>query len=262
MPEQFARDQIKTLDAWQIEAMTFDGKRLLLNCHRQAGKSTIASISASYVAVYQPGSLILLVSPSLRQSTELFRKVIAGLYNLDPLPKMIEETKLACELANGSRIVCLPGTEQTVRGFSAPTLIIEDEASRVSDELHFALLPMLATNDGAIILMSTPNGKRGHFWNEWNEGDKWKKIIYPANENSRISTDYLAEMKNTMGELWFRQEFMCEFVENVEQVFGYDLVARAWRDDVEPLFRPATVGGIEPLYKNQSNIAPLFGGGA
>ena len=75
-PVAFARDGLGfTSDTWQTEALRWAGKRLMLNCCRQAGKSTIASILALHRALYYPGALVLLVSPSLRQSGELFRKV-------------------------------------------------------------------------------------------------------------------------------------------------------------------------------------------
>ena len=58
-----------TPDPWQIETLRWTEKRLLLNCHRQSGKSTTAAMIAVHRAIYDPGCLILLVSPSLRQSS-------------------------------------------------------------------------------------------------------------------------------------------------------------------------------------------------
>ena len=63
-------------------------------------------------------------------------------------------------LPNGSRIVGLPGMEGTVRGFSAVSLLLIDEAARVEDEMYQALRPMLAVGDGDLWLMSTPREAR------------------------------------------------------------------------------------------------------
>jgi hypothetical protein len=52
--------------------------------------------------------------------------------------------------------VGLPGTEATIRGFSAVSLLLVDEAARCSDELYLAIRPMLAVSDGTLWLMSTP----------------------------------------------------------------------------------------------------------
>src|SRR5580704_3617433 len=115
------------LDPWQADVMRFSGRQLILNCHRQSGKSTTVALTALHVALYAK-ALVLLLSPSLRQSRELFRKVIDIYRALDNPPPPITDNRLELELANGSRVVSLPGTEATVRGFSAPKLVIMDEA--------------------------------------------------------------------------------------------------------------------------------------
>jgi len=71
--------------------------------------------------------------------------------------------EMSLQFPNGSRIVGLPGSEETIRGFSAVSLLLVDEASRVADELYMAVRPMLAASSGALWLMSTPCGKRGFF---------------------------------------------------------------------------------------------------
>ena len=160
----------------------------MLNCCRQAGKSTIASILAFHRALYYPGALVLLVSPSLRQSGELFRKVADLLAQLDHKPELTEDNRLSLRLANGSWVISLPSKEGTIRGFSGVDLIIEDESSRVPDDLYRALRPMLAVSGGRLVLMSTPFGKRGHFHEEWTMGgDTWERLQMKAPECPRIS---------------------------------------------------------------------------
>jgi tRNA(Met) C34 N-acetyltransferase TmcA len=122
-------------DAWQEDLLRSSSDRVLLNCCRQSGKSTMSGVIALHRALYHPGSLILCLAPALRQSQELFAK-IAGFYrDLGRPVSPLGERKLSVELENGSRIVTLPGSEKTIRGFSGAALIIVDEASRVADEL-------------------------------------------------------------------------------------------------------------------------------
>jgi hypothetical protein len=138
---------------------------------------------------------------------------------------------------NGSRIVSLPSSEATIRGFSGASLIIEDEAARVSDQLYYAIRPMLATSSGRLILMSTPFGKRGHFYEAWeNGGDLWERIMIPASACPRISPQFLAEEHEALGDWWFSQEYGCQFVQTTDQVFDYDIVMRAVSTDIKPLF--------------------------
>src|SRR5215218_426782 len=110
-------------DPWQADLLRSSSKRVLLNISRQGGKSTTAAILALHRALYHPGSLVLVLAPALRQSQELFGKV-AGFYRTLGRPVSPKgERRLSLELENGSRIVTLPGTEKTIRGFSGASLL-------------------------------------------------------------------------------------------------------------------------------------------
>src|SRR5262245_29028072 len=132
-PVEFSRYVGIEPDPWQAEVLRYDGRRLLLNCSRQSGKSTTTAIKALHTALYKPKSLILLVSPGLRQSQELFRKVKDAFNTMVDRPGLIEDNKLSLTLVNNSRIVSLPGDQSTVRGYSGVSLILEDEAAQVKD---------------------------------------------------------------------------------------------------------------------------------
>jgi phage FluMu gp28-like protein len=96
------------------------------------------------------------------------------------------ESSLRIELANGSRIVCLPGKEQTIRGFSGVNLLVVDEAARVSEDLYQAIRPMLAVSGGRIILLSTPYGEQGFFYETWRNRENWHRAKVTAPECPRI----------------------------------------------------------------------------
>ncbi len=227
------------LDPWQRDVIASTGKRDLLNCSRQAGKSTTAAVLGLHEALYRPGSLTILVSPSQRQSSELFRKVIELREKLSSASvgvELTEDNKLSMTVKGGGRVLSLPGSEATIRGFSGATLIIEDEASRVDDALYFSIRPMLAVKNGRLILMSTPFGRRGHFWNEWSTGLTWTRTEIPASSVPRISKEFLAEEKASMGSFWYEQEYLCQFKESTDAVFSYDDVMGALDTDAKPFF--------------------------
>jgi hypothetical protein len=221
------------LDPWQIEVLRSDAPRILLNCGRQTGKSTIAAIIALQNALTNPGSVSLLVSPGLRSSSELFKKVM-GMWK--SLGKPIEseiETQLTLTLQNGSRVVALPGSDSNIRGFTAD-LIIEEEAARTSDALHEAVRPMLAVTSGRLILLSTPSGKRGHFWHAWEKEDDWLKFEVPASSCHRIPKSFL-DSERLRGERYFLQEFCCSFQDNEASVWSRVVLDRACNGDFEEL---------------------------
>ncbi len=232
-PVIFARSAALEPDNWQAEVLRSAAKRMLLNCSRQSGKSTITAAIGLHQATYVPDSLVLLLSPSQRQSAELFRKV-ADLYTATGAtvpPKA--ESALRLELTNGSRIVSLPGTEATVRGFSGVDLLVIDEASRVEDALFHAVTPMLAVSDGRLIALSTPYGKRGWWSNAWHSAEPWYRVEVPATMCPRISPDFLEDARRSMGEWWYQQEFMCEFLDSETQMFSTDEIERAFSRDIE-----------------------------
>jgi hypothetical protein len=208
----------------------------MLNCCRQWGKSTITAAKAVHQAYTEAESLTLVVSPSSRQSGEFLRKASTFARRLGIRPRGDGDNEISLAFPNGSRIVGLPGTEATVRGFSAVALLLVDEAARVSDDLYLSIRPMLAVSNGTLWLMSTPFGQRGFFYDTWARGGaEWRRFRAPATECARISRPFLDEERRTLGERWFRQEYLCEFEESSTGVFQHEMVQRALDDDVVPL---------------------------
>jgi hypothetical protein len=223
-------------DPWQEDLLHSTSDRVLLNCCRQSGKSTMTGIIALHQALYHPSSLILCLAPALRQSQELFGKVLGFYRDLDrPVPSQAER-KLSLELENDSRIVTLPGTDKTIRGFSGASLLIVDEASRVEDELYFAIRPMLAVSGGALMMLTTPHGKRGVFYEEWTGGRGWERYEVSAEDCPRISPEFLEEEREALPSWVYRQEYECSFEETEDQVFTTEMLERAVTPEVTPLF--------------------------
>lgn len=202
-----------TPDGWQRDLLTTSKPRVLVNCSRQTGKSMTCSLAALFRSITRPNHLTLCISPSDRQSGELFKKVLYWVDRLPQRPAIVKETARELALRNGSRIVSLPSSAHTIRGFSAVNLLLEDEAAFVDDDLHEAVTPMLAVSQGDMVLMSSPNGKRGHFWRHWESGgDDWQRLTAKATECTRFDPAFLAAERRAKGDAIFRQEYLCEFL--------------------------------------------------
>ena len=226
-----------TPDPWQAELLCSDSPRILLLCSRQAGKSQTAAAIALRTALLEPDSLVLLLSPTLRQSGELFRSKLLPLYNgLGRPVRAAHETALTLTLRNGSRVVSLPGNESGIRGYSDVALLIIDEAARVPDEFYRSVRPMLAVSQGRLVALSTPFGKRGWFFDEWTGGNDWRRVRITAAECPRIDAEFLEQERQAMGERWFNQEYCCSFEDSVDAVFDYRDIQAALTDDIKPLF--------------------------
>ncbi len=224
-------------DPWQERLLLSPSDRLLLMCCRQAGKSTATAALAIMTAILEAPALILLLSPTQRQSGELFRDKVLRLYrHLRDLAPPLRETALTLELQNGSRIISLPENEEGIRGYSGVTLLVIDEASRVSDAIYRAVRPMLAVSNGRLIALSTPFGKRGWFFDSWESSEPWERIRITAPQCPRISPQFLAEERRVLGERYFSQEYLCTFEDTIDAVFSFSDIHRAVSDDVVPLF--------------------------
>jgi hypothetical protein len=265
---------------WQQRALDSTIRRLIILTARQSGKSTIVGGKSLHKAKFYPGSLILIVSPSQDQSKELMKKIEEFIQKDSELHDLRYNSTFEKQLENGSRIVALPGSERSVRGYSGPRMIIIDEASRVLDSTYAACRPMMVGANTELILMSTPYGKKGFFFKEWTKGEGWTKI--EVNISYRIDNDILVpnfpeeqfrkeraargihgfySPRHTREELeqelasipfvWFDQEYCCDFVDPEGTLFTYETLLAAQSDDIKPFFRKTVV---------DSDIKPFFGG--
>ena len=234
----FARDKLGFVaEESQMQFLTSRAKRGIVNCCRQWGKSTFMAIKAIHRALTVPGCLVLVAAPTERQSGMFLEKVESLLFAIGLQLKSDGYNKLSLRFPNGSRIVGLPGEDANIRGFSAVSMVIIDEASRVSDTLYKALRPMLAVGDGDLWLLSTPNGRLGFFFEEFEfGGDRWERIHVDATAcGERISATFLEDEVASMGAAWVRQEYFCEFVDSGGTMFDRLMVEEALDDGVEPL---------------------------
>jgi len=223
-------------DPWQADALTDPAPRLLLNCSRQVGKTTAAAALAVWTALTTAGALVLLLSPSLRQSSEALRRCATLYHALAGQAAPEAESALTLALANGSRLVSLPGSEQTIRGISAVDLLVIDEAARVPDALYYSVRPMLAVSQGRLVALSTPYGRRGWWYEAWaHGGPSWERVTATAEQCPRITAAFLAEERAALPDAWYRQEYEGAFVDSAGAAFTEEQVRGAVDSTLLPL---------------------------
>ena len=241
-------------DPWQRAFLLGRSRQVLLCCSRQSGKSTVVSALALHTALFTPGALVLLLSPSQRQSAEIFRKVLEADDALGrPLPS-VYRTQLRLELANGSRVLCLPGREETIRSFGGVNLLVLDEAARIPDALYRSVRPMLAVSRGRLVALSTPFGRRGWFYHEWAGTGPWDRVQITWRDCPRITADFIDEERRALGPAWVAQEYETTFTALEGLVYPEFPAALV---DVVPLLSGRTVGGIDFGWRNP--FAALWG---
>ncbi len=235
-PAAFARDRLHfEPDADQDAVLEVQDKNIILNCCRQWGKSTIAAILAAHYAYHYWQTTIVIVCPNLSQAGELMLKISRYLEILNVETFGDGVNKLSFVTVYGTRIMALPGDEANIRGISAVNLLIIDEATRVKDEIYDAVGPMLATTNGKTILLSVPWAKSGFFYNIWRKAEEtdWFKLAVKATDCPRISPEILVQQRQALGEHFFKQEYMCEFLDHEFQLFSAELIESCFTDDVK-----------------------------
>jgi len=233
-PVAFAESLGITPDAWQKDVLLSSGignkRHVQVLASRQSGKSLTCALYGLWYALNNPHSLVLVLSPSLRQSSLLFKTILEMYKELGrPVPSNIESA-LTLQLANKSKIVSLPALEKTIRGYSGVDLLILDEAALVDDELYYSVRPMIAVSNGRIFAIGTPHGRRGWFYRSWIESEEYYKIKITADQCPRISKEWLMHERKALGDYWFLQEYFCEFHENIKSLFRMESIEAAIQD--------------------------------
>lgn len=223
------------LDPWQADALTTELLDVLLLVTRQGGKGMVASLLALDALVADPGSTTVIVSRAERQAKRLLRRIRRLYRRLDDVPPVIVDGQTVLELRNGSEILALPGSEETIRGVESVDLLIIDEAALVPDELYTAVSPMLAVSNGRTVALSTPRGKRGWFYSEWVDGGgSWHRAKVTAHEIPRIDPAWLERQRAKIGDYSFSQEYLCAFLDTDDAYFPGELIDSVFTSAYEP----------------------------
>lgn len=262
--------------AWQKEALDPKHKRILVLAARQSGKSSISAGRGHHTGRFYENTLTLIVSPSEQQSKETMKKV-DELIMLDKEADLMGNASFEKKYSTGSRVLALPGTERSVRGYSKPKLVIMDEASRIEDGTYKAVRPMFTGNpDGVLLAVTTPYGKMGWFYEEWTGSTRWHKIMVKpafilndsrtevipdipeaefkakmahhgvsAYYSPRHTQEFLQEELETMDWWWWNQEYGCEFLDEGFSPFDMNAVRDSF-DDSDVMF------GMEELVEDET----------
>ena len=206
--ELFIRMQDSEPLAWQEEYLRETKDTVLLK-GRQVGASTTSGVVANRRAIYWPGSTVAIVSPSMKQSTEVKDRAKNGLIAVGE--HLVKDSAGLIQLRNGSRIISLPGSAKSVRGWSVDLLIL-DEAAFIDQETFLAARATTAATGGRTIVQSTPEGPYGMFYDVWLDPDpRWAKFKITSAEVPTISKEFLERERATMSEEEYLQEYGAQF---------------------------------------------------
>lgn len=222
---------------WPHEVELLRGARLttrVVRKSRQVGITTTIAYESIWKAFTRPSSVILIVSPSLRQSEIVMRKVLGTVdTNVFLGEQLTRKSMTEITLTNGSRIICLPNNPDRIRGFTATDVYLDEAAYFPNDEFIVRVTrPMLSATAGRITIISTPSGKKGLFYREYmravdSEGKEPRTKafnFFPSTISPLITEEILHEEKLKLTDLEYRQEYLGEFIEEVDTYLPMDLI--------------------------------------
>jgi phage FluMu gp28-like protein len=260
---------------WPYEASLLRHSNLttrVIRKSRQVGITTTIAHEAVWKTFTRPTSVILIVSPSLRQSEIVMTKILAAIdANASLSGQLTRKTNTEIMLTNGSKIICLPNNSDTIRGFTATDVYLDEAAYFPNDELIARVTrPMLAATHGRITITSTPAGKRGLFYKEYMHAankkadDHLTKAFdyFPSSISPLITEEILQAEQERLTDLEYRQEYLGEFIEEADTYLPMGLIQRCVNkelqliDEGEP--KKAYVIGIDLAKQQDETVAIIL----
>src|SRR5450759_1699715 len=199
-----------TPHAWQETFLRAErGASIVVLTARQVGKTTAAACGMAHSAIFMPGSVSVVACPTQNQSAEALRKVRDMV--LKAGAELTTDNVFKLELGNGSRVLALPGTEDSIRGLTVDAWIVADEAARLDPSIMAALHPMRTQRPNArFAMLSTAWSRTDPFWMVWSSDDpSWTHIKATIDvEPNLIPPDVLERARRQLSEDDFKREYL------------------------------------------------------
>lgn len=215
---------------------------VVANVSRQQGKSYLARYLAVFWALQNP-CIIAYVTPTLKLAKKFFKD-----FHLPPeIIKSYNGSEYFIEFVNGSQL-WFYSSEQAdkIRGITLDYLILDEIAFYKDGEyLYYGVLqPTLKVRGKKTLIISTPNGKDNIFYKLYNSYPSITKTIY----DDSYCKDIEAVKRNTP-EIIFKQEYLCQFLDNTgtffqgfkEQEFTFDTTELYFGLDLSSVGKDETI---------------------
>jgi len=215
---------------------------------RQVGKSFTLALEAVLEALRHPSDNLLLAA-SERQSRECMQKVCTHLRYLRVRSQgflKARESTHEVRLPNGSRIICLPASPDTVRGFSGNIFLDEFAFHRDAHQIWRAMYPS-TTRGYKVRLSSSPNGKANLFYTLWSQAGGFSRHRTTIHDAVRegLSVNIEKLRKGILEPEAWAQEYECAFLEDAWAFIGPEMLGQCLSEEAS---REPPLGLQGPLY--------------
>jgi terminase large subunit-like protein len=216
---------------WQAQFLRARrGASILALTARQVGKTTTAAWAVAHQMYFFPGSLSVILCPAQRQSAEAVRRIREA--QLKVGAAFDSDNVYALELTNGSRVLALPGSDDSIRGLTVDGWIICDEAARLPSGLIAAVRPMRARRPEArLAMLSTAYSRTDPFWTAWDsDNPNWLRLKVTADQpDVPLSAEHLAQERAALSEDEYKREYLGIPAGSHTSPFDWELYEQATR---------------------------------
>jgi len=253
----------------QREFLLHPAKIKVLACGRRWGKTDVCATRILYSLFQKSPARHILLAPTLDQASLLFERTVELLRALcdhegtkgdlkvrrSPYPRLeFGEHRVTARSGHLGR---------SLRGNEATDIIVDEAAYVPEDLVTEVAMPMLATTDGSLTLISTPRGLN-HFWRFFRMGQEGEHGIWsrqaPSSESPFVSEAFLEIQRELITERAFRTEYLAEFVDLQGKVFRTEAVDACLVPRIEPPPCGPYVAGVDwARYDDYTAVAVLEG---
>jgi hypothetical protein len=219
-----------------------DGSKLIaVAISRQVGKTTMAIIKSLHYVLNNDNATVLVISKTLSQSKEMISK-LKQLVNNSPLKDDFSrvadgyDNKSEFYVKNKgkdtySRIISVPATD-AARGYSADLVIADEIAFWDNSQEMFneAILPTISETKGVIMMLSTPKGQLGVFWDVFTKTEIWSCYQFDWTICPHHTEENMEIYREQLGSFAFRQEYEASFEANQAAYFTREEVDQAVKE--------------------------------
>lgn len=224
---------------------------------RQLGISTLCAGYALWLMLFNTDKYVLVVATDRETSRQMITKVkIMNQFLPEWLrfdgKDMEENNKLSLRFPNGSQISAISSDPNAARG-RAVSLLILDEAAFIEDAdlLWTSAYPTLSKSGGSAIVLSSPNGVGGFFYNLWKYADPnlgeeynlFNRIFLPWHVHPERDDKWLMEQEKALGRRKALQEVHAQFLGSGDTLIDIDKII-----EYEKKYK------MEPIEKRYNNL--------
>lgn len=202
-----------------LENMRINRQNLIMAA-RQLGKTTCASIYLLWFAIFNPSKTIAILANKQSTAVSIVDDIKKGWEMLPAWmkPGVKKYDQLEIKFENESRIFARATSPDAIRGEAVSLLFCDEFAfvpENIAEEFWVSNYPTLSTG-GNIVVVSTPNGTAGKFYELWKsatstKNTSWKTMKIPWFAHPERDEKWKETQIQAIGKVKFNQEYQCSF---------------------------------------------------